>query len=745
MRTNIVLPQESIPSELKLLRQWVCYKAMPRSEKISKVPVNPNTGKPIDAQNSMNWLTFEDALQQLQNYNMKVSGVGFVFTANDPYVGIDVDDCIDESGNYNEVAQNVINTFEDDSYIELSPSRRGIHAIVNGNKHTTKSKNSDYGIEIYSQGRYFTVTGNAINQMETIKPTNLLREIEDKYFTAPVKQEIVNHPNLTEEQVLDRMFRSKSGHEIQQLFHGGTSMYGGNKSSADLALCNYFAFYTENDEYLMDKLFRISGLYRPKWDKNHSADGRTYGQMTIDKARAGTNNVYGGNDHSLSKKKHFILDRNSQGQKDHNDTPWYEKTPNGSLRFMPDILADYMVIENNLVYSKAHFFEGENGVYKNVEDEKVIQRQIKNKLLKKHISPKYIKDTFELLKLNALVDIDLYDVEQLRGKINLKNGIYDITTRELQIHPPELKTALQINASYDKSVTCPEFEKFLNNAVTPEDRKVIQELIGYLLTTETKAEKAFILYGPGRTGKSTLLKLIERILGDRYVSNLSMQDLNKRFSLGRMYGKLLNTFADLPSKPLDDTGVFKALVSGDRLQAENKFKDPFEFRNKARLLFSCNELPQNYVDRTDGFFRRLQLIPFLNQIPENQIDPDLYEKLIAERNGIVLWALEGLHRLIDNNYQFSKSESSNKLLHQYRKESNNVIWFVEEYCILDLEAKIKSQELYKIYKNKCLENNKQPISKIKFNQSLEKEYPTIIRYEDISRAVSYKGISIVRN
>lgn len=632
-QTSLYLHQENIPSELKSLKQWVCYQARPRSGKVTKVPINPNSGDPINAQDSMNWLSFEEALQQLRNQNRKVSGIGFVFTDNDPYIGVDVDDCIDEDGNYNDVAQYVINTLENDGYIELSPSERGIHAIIKGKKHTTKSKNGRLGIEMYAQGRYFTMTGKAINQVKMIKSSMQLRDIEEKYFSEPVRQEIVNNSNLTEEQVLDKMYRSKSGYEIQRLFDGDTSMYDGDESSADLALCNHLAFFTQKNEYLMDKLFRSSGLYRPKWDKKHSSDGRTYGQMTISKAMDGTNNVYGenGQGHSISKKKHFLLDTKKQGHKEDEDFPWYERKPNGSMRFMPDILADSMATEKDLVYSKAHFFERDSGVYKKTEDEKVIQRQIKEKLLKKYTTPKYIKDTLELLKLNAFENIDLYDVEQLQGKINFKNGIYDIETRRLQNHSSDLKTALQINASYDPEATCPEFETFLNNAVNPEDKAIVQELIGYLLTTETKAEKAFILYGPGRTGKSTLLKLIESILGDEYVSNLSIQDLSKRFSLGRMYGKLLNTFADLPSKPLDDTGVFKALVSGDRLQAENKFKDPFEFRNKARLLFSCNELPQNYVDRTDGFFRRLQLIPFLNQIPENQIDPHLYEKLNAER------------------------------------------------------------------------------------------------------------------
>ncbi|MFB5165975.1 phage/plasmid primase, P4 family, partial [Parageobacillus toebii] len=198
------------------------------------------------------------------------------------------------------------------------------------------------------------------------------------------------------------------------------------------------------------------------------------------------------------------------------------------------------------------------------------------------------------------------------------------------------------------------------------------------------------------------------------------------------------------TKPLEETGVFKALVSGDRIIAEDKFRDPFFFRCTARLLFSCNELPANYVDRSEGFFRRLLIIPFTNQIEQDKVDPHLFEKLIEEVDGIVQWALIGLHRLMENNFQFSHSDSSERLLQHYRKESNNVIWFVEEYCVLDLNATIRGKDLYQFYKNKCLENNKQPISKIKFFQSLEAEYRTITRYEDASRSVAYRGITIIR-
>jgi putative DNA primase/helicase len=741
IRSNLL--RENIPNELKELKQWVCYQARPRNGKITKVPIDPSSGIAINIQDNKNWLSFEDALQYMCNMK-NVSGIGFVFTETDPYVGIDIDNCIDENGEWNEVAQMVYEHLKNDGYVEYSPSGRGLHIIIKGRKQSNKSKNTDLGIEMYSQDRYFTVTGNAINQVDQIKNAAGLRIIEELYFTEKGELQMTNMTVMTEEQILERMFKSENGYEIQRLFDGDTSMYGGDESRADLALCNYLAFYTGKDAFLMDKLFRMSGLYRKKWDERHAADGRTYGQMTIEKAISGTVNVYDFNYHNEKKENRTPEIITAQNSQTDNELPWYVPTGNGgNKKFMPGVLAQHLAQSEDLIYSHGHFFQKRDGVYRKMEIE-AVEKKIYENLLPQYSKANHIKDTLQQLKLLVYSEEDLYDVEQLKGKINFKNGIYDISTKTLIEHSTDFKTALQVNAIYNPEATCPQFQKFLNQVVDKQDQLILQELIGYLLTTETRAEKAFILYGPGRTGKSTFLKIVEYILGDEYVSNVPLQYLSQKFYIGRLYGKLLNTFADLPSKPLEDTGIFKAIVSGDRVLAEDKFKDPFFFRCTARLLFSCNELPPNYVDRSDGFFRRLIIIPFVNQIPSDQVDPHLFDKLTKEVDGIVQWALIGLHRLMENNFQFSHSNSSERLLQQYRKESNNVIWFVEEYCVLDLNATIRGKDLYQFYKNKCLENNKQPISKIKFFQSLEAEYRTITRYEDASRSVAYRGITIIR-
>lgn len=741
----------NIPEELKNMRQWVCYKATPRGNKVTKIPVNPISGNPIDSNREDNWLKLEEAIKYIGT-NV-VTGIGFVFTEQDDYVGIDIDNCIDKDGQFNKVAEEVLHIFNTKAYAEYSPSGKGIHVITKGRKLTERSKNSLYGLEIYDKKRYFTVTGNMIEGFKDIKSCNyeineicnryLIREEKEQQMTLIVEE--TAHFELSQEDILEIMFKMKNGDRLRSLYEGNWEDYYSSQSEADLAFCNSLAFYTQKDSNKMDRLFRRSALFRKKWDEIHYADGRTYGNAVIEEAINGTNITFTPskivNDNKRSNQNEYRPKLNDvRNSANHNVLPkWYKRETN-SLKFMPGILAKHFEETQKLIYSIKRFFQYNNGVYKVVSDEK-IKKEIQEHLLEEHSKAQHIRDTLEQLKNRVMNDEDLFDSPILKNKINFKNGIYNISSKVLEPHSPEIITTVQINANYDNTSDCPNFINFINESLTKEDVLIAQELMGYLLIPETLAEKAFILYGPGRSGKSTFLNLVEFVLGTEHTSNVPLQGLSEKFKVGLLVGKLANIYADLPNKALQDTSIFKTLVSGDRITGEDKFQTPFFFRNKSRLLFSCNELPANYIDRTDGFYRRLIILPFLKQVEESKIDTALLSKLHSEVDGIVQWALEGLLRLMANNYQFTKSDTTQNHLAEYRKQSNNVIWFVEEYCELSVEASELSINLYQQYKRTCIENNMQPISQTKFNKSLEMEYGrNVMKTEDSNKRVVFKGI-----
>jgi len=148
----------NIPDKLKENKYWVGWKREERNGRIAKIPINPANGKRADTTSPQTWGTFMEALSAYERF--KLDGIGFVFTYENPYVGIDIDHCIDENGNMNEVARDIILRLN--SYAEISPSGSGIHILCKGQLPEGKKRDSNIGLEMYSEKRYFTVTGNIV-------------------------------------------------------------------------------------------------------------------------------------------------------------------------------------------------------------------------------------------------------------------------------------------------------------------------------------------------------------------------------------------------------------------------------------------------------------------------------------------------------------------------------------------------------------------------------------------------------
>jgi putative DNA primase/helicase len=303
---------------------------------------------------------------------------------------------------------------------------------------------------------------------------------------------------------------------------------------------------------------------------------------------------------------------------------------------------------------------------------------------------------------------------------------------------------VQICANYNPSATCPQFLSFVADILPESELPLIQEIFGYLLIPVNKAQKSFVFVGAPNAGKSTLLSVAqETLLGSENVSSIPWQGLADRFNKAELFGKLANIFADLPSKAIDDGGMFKALTGEDSITAERKNKDPFSFRPYARLLFSCNEIPKNYADRTDGFYRRLIIVRFDKSVPAERRDPNLREKIAAERDGILTWALEGLRRLIANNYLFAETDRTRDEVTRYRIESNSVLAFVDEYCVTG-DGVVPREELYTRYKDFCTNNGLKPMAQNRFNTEIETAFPDVKKGQDkVSGRRVWRGIAFV--
>ena len=408
--------------------------------------------------------------------------------------------------------------------------------------------------------------------------------------------------------------------------------------------------------------------------------------------------------------------KNKSKPKNSGNLPWYEEQEKG-LKFLPFVLAKHLSETRDVYYGGESFLIYENGVY-NISGEKEAGRIIMDYMLPNYCIMASIRDCRD--QWDILVSKDFDDFNRNPYLVNVRNGLLDIRDMSFKEHTPSYLSTVQLNVEYNPQVDCPQFKKFLNEVLDCKLIPLVQEIVGYLLTTNTASQKAFVFWGPARTGKSTLLWVVEYLLlGKKNVSNIPWQEIGDKFKTAELLGKLANVFSDLPSKSIDDTGIFKVVTGEDYLMAEKKNKNPFKFKPFARLVFSCNELPRNYVDRTEGFYRRLIIVPFSRQIDKSKIDKALKYKFQREKEGILNWALEGLKRLYENNFEFSENELTDGVKKEYKRENNNVISFVEECCELDSLFSCSRIEIYEAYKEFCVEAGLKALSQIKFNKELE--------------------------
>lgn len=295
---------EGIPTRLRELPQWIVWKWEQRRDKKSgkaswtKPPYFPGNANPermpkADAAKGKG-CEFEVALARFRGGY--ADGIGFVFSPDLPFCGIDLDDCRDPAtGEIEPWALDALRRLN--SYAEVSPSQTGVKIIIEGRKPPGGNRKGQ--VEFYDRGRYFTVTGRRV---EEVSGAVEARQAELEQFHAEVFKSQEERPTtfkaravgpLDEQAILDKARAAKNGADFARLWDGDTSAHNGDDSAADLALACHLAFWFGPNRERIDQMFRQSALYRPKWDERHYSDGRTYGQATIDKALKGRTEFFG--------------------------------------------------------------------------------------------------------------------------------------------------------------------------------------------------------------------------------------------------------------------------------------------------------------------------------------------------------------------------------------------------------------------------------------------------------------------
>jgi putative DNA primase/helicase len=307
-------------------------------------------------------------------------------------------------------------------------------------------------------------------------------------------------------------------------------------------------------------------------------------------------------------------------------------------------------------------------------------------------------------------------VEKLKtseGYINVENGIINLKTLSLEPHDMKIFSITQLPIIFDPKAKCPEFRAFLREIFMGDKEliRLIQEIMGYILSPRVDAQKFFIFYSPGASGKSTLCDiLLELAGGEENVSTIALADLNKKFARSQIFGKVLNLSTESDVSGGMDTQALKSLSAGDIIQLESKGKDPITYRPSAKLVFAINSLPYP-KDRSFALVRRMVIIPFLRRFVDNptgkyeaKIDRDIKSRLLPELPGIFTFALGGLQRLMENDYKFSESRRVSKLLMSYIRDVNPLLDFVKSYIRAKDGERLSTDHLYDCFKRWCVSN-----------------------------------------
>ncbi len=342
------------------------------------------------------------------------------------------------------------------------------------------------------------------------------------------------------------------------------------------------------------------------------------------------------------------------------------------------------------------------------------------RLMHPRIKTHEVQEVVNKIKGATYTDRESFDKNS--SLLNVDNGILNIHTKNLDPHTADHLSVLQLPQRYDPEAKCPAIDKFMNEVARKDEIKYILQMIGYCLLNDCRYQVTAMLYGhSGANGKGVLLDLITTFLGADNCSHRSLQSIDvNRFAVADLFGKMANTYADLKSTKLSETGNYKMLAAGDWITGEHKGKNAFKFKNKAKLWFSANEIPES-DDKTDAFYRRWLIFHFDNRFIEGKENPNLINEITTpeELSGLLNLALKGLDELMEEGgFHYRTIEDIRK---DYEIHTNDVNAFIEEECLVDItntDYSTLTTDVYAAYVNFCKDRKTRAIDMNPFGKKL---------------------------
>ena len=401
--------------------------------------------------------------------------------------------------------------------------------------------------------------------------------------------------------------------------------------------------------------------------------------------------------------------------------------------FLFDKFATYIKNNNHIIRINGQLHLFKDGVYVSGQEE--IEA-----VMIKHISGLSNAKRSETLKyLNLLL---LENTEMAPAHlIAFRNGIYDILTGELQPFSPSVVITNRIPWDYNPNAYSELADKTLDKIACHDEqvRTILEECIGSCFYRSNKlgGGKAFILTGEGSNGKSTFIAMMQHLLNEDNIAALDLKELDQKFQNTALFGKLANLGDDISDEFIVNASIFKKFVTGERVQVQNKGEKPFEFNNYAKFLFSANNIPR-IKDKTGAVLRRLIIVPFNASFSKDDPDYDdhitykLQEQDVMEY--LIVLGLSALKRVLEHG--FTESEKVQEQLKEYEETNNPILGFFEEVEFEGFQIENEqSDKVFKRYKEYCLANNFNPMSKAEFSKQLCRKLNMTTKTKKISGKV----------
>jgi len=758
------------PACLRERNQWVAWRYLERDGKTTKVPVDPRTGCLADSTSATTWGTFQEAIDACVQ-DSSLAGIGFVFSPDDPYCGVDLDDCVDPAtGQLRAWAVELVALL--DSYTETSPSGTGVKIFLKGTKPGPRCRKAyhDGEVEMYDRDRFFTVTGLALAQSPP--DVHVRQEQLERVYCAVFGDDeagnggthLVNpshshmhgngHVRLEDDEIIQLACgQRRSGTKFKTLWDGDWNAHFNSASEADSSVVFTLAFYTK-DAAQIDRLFRQSGLMRPKWDEPHGE--KSYGEITIEKALGKVTKQY-----QPKPRRRKSGPRSARGTRPTHaaatpsDRPPAPEPVPGTIdpgtgrlilstdRTLPTAEAFLNAFYQHPHGRTFHHYAGMNVVWRDNRYVEWEDNALRHQLLpwlhaavrmvydaEAHAyvpddfpaNPHTVRAALDSLKAHAHLPATTTSPCWLTQADGQPHPCEIVPCRSSLLHLPTMTTIpstptfFTVNAlDYDPDMHAPWPEnwfRFLEQLFAEDVQSwdLLQEWFGYCLTGDTAQHKMLLIVGPRRSGKGTLARVLTQLVGAGNVCGPTTSSLAGPFGLQPLLGKSLAIVSDARFSGDNVQTVVERLlcISGeDALTIDRKHMTSITLKLPTRFVFLTNELPR-LSDASGALAGRFMMLRLTESFYGRE-DRALTQTLLGELQGILNWAIAGWQQLRERG-AFVQPACVEDALRDMEDLSSPVGAFVRECCSVGPGRRIWVNELYRAWKQWCEEEGRSSVT-----------------------------------